>query len=182
MAHLTPLWTADPVSDPASIRSLLAERGIQYDRWDLPERVTSLASQSRLTDEDKTEVLSHFQSRLEELGEASGYKSADVIAVRSDFPGVDDALAKFDKVHYHDDDEIRAIVGGAGVFGFISDDGRQLLLKVEAGDYISVPAGMWHWFYCLEDKNITALRLFRDPAGWVAHYRDTARGTPTPTA
>jgi len=182
MAHLTPLWTSEPITDAATIRSILAERDIHYERWELPARVVSLAEQARLSDDEKSELLEHFRGKLSDVGEASGYKSADVIAVRADFPGVDDALAKFDKVHYHDDDEIRAIVGGAGVFGFIGDDGRQLLLKVEPGDYISVPAGMWHWFYCLEDKNITALRMFRDTAGWVAHYRDTARGTPALSA
>ena len=75
-----------------------------------------------------------------------------------------------------------AIVGGGGVFGFVGDDGRQLLLTVEPGDYIRVPAGMWHWFYCHGDKNITALRLFKAPAGWVAHYRDTRRGQPAQQA
>ena len=93
-------------------------------------------------------------------------------------PGLTDALAKFDKVHFHDDDEVRAIGGGRGVFGFIADDGRQFLLTVEAGDYISVPAGVWHWFYCVDGRNITCLRLFKDDSGWIPRYRDTTRGVP----
>jgi len=74
---------------------------------------------------------------------------------------------------------VRAIVGGRGVFGFVGDDGRQFLLTVEPGDYISVPGGMWHWFYCDDTRNITAIRLFKDTTGWTPHYRSTERGKPS---
>ena len=176
MAELTPLWTQKPTRDTEAITAFLAERDITYERWDLPDNVVSIAAKSRLTDEEKSEVLETFQAHLERLASDSGYVDADLIAIRSDFDGIDEALAKFDKVHYHDDDEVRAIVGGQGVFGFIGDDGRQFLLLVEAGDYISVPKGMWHWLYCDDEKNITAIRLFRDTSGWVPHYRSTERG------
>jgi 1,2-dihydroxy-3-keto-5-methylthiopentene dioxygenase len=178
LAHLTPLWTQDATGDPHEIAGFLAERDIVYERWELPERVTLLAAQSRLTDAEKEELLSAFRGHLDRLASDAGYVDADVIAIRADLDGIDGALAKFDKVHFHDDDEVRAIVGGSGVFGFIGDDGRQFLLKVEAGDYISVPRGMWHWFYCHSSKNITALRLFKDREGWTPHYRSTDRGTP----
>ena len=176
MAQLTPLWTQNPTSDPEAIAAFLAQRDIAYERWELPESVSAIAAKSRLSDEEKSEVLDTFRGHLDRLASDAGYVDADLIAIRSDFDGIDEALAKFDKVHYHDDDEVRAIVGGQGVFGFIGDDGRQFLLLVEAGDYISVPKGMWHWFYCDDDKNITAIRLFRDTSGWVPHYRSTERG------
>ncbi|MGM0577570.1 MAG: cupin domain-containing protein [Myxococcota bacterium] len=169
MARLTPLWTASATEDPEAIRAFLSERGIAFETWDLPDEVVALAAQDALTDEEKATLLGHFRDHLDRLAEEEGYVEADVVAVRP-VDGVDQALAKFDRVHYHDDDEVRAIVGGAGVFGFVGDDGRQFLVRVEAGEYISVPAGMWHWFYVLEDRNITALRLFRDTAGWVPHY------------
>ena len=178
MAELTPLWTLNPTRDPKRIAAFLAERDIAYERWDLPEKVVQIASKSRLSDEEKTEVLDTFRAHLDRLAQDAGYVDADLIAIRSDFDGIDEALAKFDKVHYHDDDEVRAIVGGQGIFGFIADDGRQFLPRVEAGDYISVPKGMWHWFYCDDEKNITAIRLFRDTSGWVPHYRSTERGVP----
>jgi 1,2-dihydroxy-3-keto-5-methylthiopentene dioxygenase len=176
LAQLTPLWTHKPTTDTAFITSFLAERDIAYERWDLPKAVSDIAAKSRLSDEEKEQVLDTFRAHLDRLAADAGYVDADLIAIRSDFDGIDEALAKFDKVHYHDDDEVRAIVGGQGVFGFIGDDGRQFLLTVEAGDYISVPKGMWHWFYCDDSKNITAIRLFRDTAGWVPHYRSTERG------
>jgi 1,2-dihydroxy-3-keto-5-methylthiopentene dioxygenase len=175
MARLTLLWTASAIDDEAAVADFLGTAGIHYDRWELPAEAIELAARPSLDDAGKARLLDLFREELAAAGDATGFVEADVVAVRH-VPGVDDALAKFDKVHYHDDDEVRAIVGGRGVFGFIGDDGRQFLLEVEAGDYISVPAGMWHWFYCGEDRNITALRLFTDTAGWVPHYRPVTRG------
>jgi len=177
MAKLTPLWTQEPTTDPTKIGPFLATEGIDYAEWKLPAEVTSLASKNRLSDDEKNRLLEIFQSEISEVAKSKGYVDADVVAIRGDLPGIDDALAKFDKVHFHDDDEVRAIVGGRGVFGFITEDGRQFLLEVSAGEYISVPAGMWHWFYCYEDRNITALRLFKDTTGWTPHYREIKRGT-----
>jgi len=178
MAKLTPLWTQNETTDPKEIGPFLAEEGIDFALWELPEEVVALAAKSRLSDEEKARLLEIFQGKITAVNEEKGYVDADVVAIRGDLPGIDDALAKFDKVHFHDDDEVRAIVGGRGVFGFIARDGKQFLLEVQAGEYISVPAGMWHWFYCHEERNITALRLFKDTSGWVPRYRAVERGTP----
>lgn len=175
MATLTPLWTQAATSDPAVITDFLGARGVRFERWDLPPRAVEIAAQARLSDADKQELLELFAAELAREADTQGYRAADVVAIRSDLPGVDDALAKFDKVHYHDDDEVRAIVGGEGVFGFVGADGRQYLVTLQAGEYISVPARAWHWFYCTGAKNVTALRLFKDNPSWIAHYRDTGR-------
>ena len=176
MARMTPLWTMENVEDPDQIKDFLAPHGIDFAVWGVPDEAGKLACKGRLEDSDKSRLLELFRTELEQAANDQGYVEADVIAIRKDLPGLDEALAKFDKVHYHDDDEVRAIVGGGGVFGFVLDDGRQLLLAIEAGEYISVPAGMWHWFYCFEDRNITCLRLFKDSSGWIPHYRSTERG------
>ena len=178
MALLTPLWTADALDDPAAVAHFLEARGIRFERWTLPDEVRELAGRERLDDAAKARLLELCRAELEREAEGAGYVDADVIAIRPDLPGLDGALAKFDKVHFHDDDEVRAIVGGRGVFGFVADDGRQFLLQIEAGEFISVPAGAWHWFYCLAERDITALRLFKDSSGWIPRYRSTARGVP----
>ena len=167
MAVLTPLWTGKAIVDPNVITTFLAEREIVFATWDIPDEAQVLAAQDRLDDDDKARLVSLFNDRLGE----TDYPSADVVAIRSHLPGLGDALAKFDRLHYHDDDEVRAIVGGDGVFGFMDSSDRQFLLHIVAGEYISVPAGTWHWFYCTESRNITALRLFEDMSGWVPHYR-----------
>jgi len=176
MATLTPLWTAPPLTEDAAIATFLGERGVAFERWAMPDEAVAIAAQARLSDTDKARLLALFADRLAEKATRDGYHAADVVAIRADLPGVDDALARFDKVHFHDDDEVRAIVGGCGVFGFIGDDGRQFLLSLEAGEFVSLPAGIWHWFYCDADKSVTAIRLFKDNPSWVPHYRSTERG------
>jgi len=178
MAILTPLWTQSPTSDPATISAFLNAHGVTFEFWELPPAAAELAAKNRLSDEDKQTLLSLFSDKLAEKATNDGYKAADVVAIRADLPNVDEALGKFDKVHFHDDDEVRAIVGGEGVFGFIGDDGRQFTVTLQPGEFISLPAGMWHWFYCLDSKNVTALRLFRENPSWLPHYRDTERGQP----
>lgn len=178
MARLVPLWTREPSTDLAVIGVFLAERGIAFETWNVPAEARALASQVRLDDADKARLLALFGAELARKASAEGYRSADVVALRADLPGVDEALGKFDRVHFHDDDEVRAIVGGSGVFGFVGDDGRQFLVEVFAGEYLSVPAGMWHWFYCHAEKDVTAIRLFRDVPAWTPRYRSTARGAP----
>ncbi len=176
MARLTPLWTSTETTEPREIAAFLSNHGITFERWEMPDEVQRLASKPRLSDDEKTRLLELFRGHLDRLASELGYVDADVVAIRADLPNVEEALAKFDKVHYHDDDEVRAIVGGRGVFGFIADDGRQFLLMVEPGEFISVPAGTWHWFYCTDERDITALRLFRDTTGWIPHYRPVERG------
>lgn len=178
MALLTPLFTVPAIADPDAVRSFLNARGILFEAWTMPPEAAEIAAQSRVSDADKARLIELFQEKLSEKKATAGYGSADVVAIRKDLPNVDDALAKFDKVHYHDDDEVRAIVGGAGIFGFVGADGRQFTLRMDAGEYISVPAGTWHWFYCDDQKNVTAIRLFKEQPSWVAHYRSTEPGVP----
>jgi 1,2-dihydroxy-3-keto-5-methylthiopentene dioxygenase len=79
-------------------------------------------------------------------------------------------LAKFDKIHYHTDDEVRYILAGRGFFGFVEPDGEQFLLEVAAGDYINVPANTEHWFEMKDSKRIKAVRYFIDTSGWTPVY------------
>lgn len=176
MATLTPLFTAKPLTDPTEISAFLAARGVTFELWPLPEEARDLGEAASLSAAEKARLLALFGDALREKADGAGYRSADVVAIRPDLPGVDEALARFDRVHYHDDDEVRAIVGGEGIFGFVDDDGRQFELRMQPGEYISLPAGLWHWFYCTEARHVTALRLFRDEPAWVAHYRPTGRG------
>lgn len=175
MATLTPLWTTTPLTRDEDIAAFLAARGVAFERWAMPAEAAAIAAQDRLSDEDKARLLALFGDKLAEKADRDGYRAADVVAIRKDLPGVDEALARFDRVHLHDDDEVRAIVGGAGVFGFVTPDGRQFLLALGPGEYVSLPAGMWHWFFCTAEKNVTALRLFKDNPSWVPHYRDETR-------
>src|SRR5207237_4090595 len=86
-------------------------------------------------------------------------------------------LAKFSREHWHDEDEVRFIIHGRGLFHIHprpgSPRGSVAAIEVEAGDLIRVPGGTWHWFNLCADREIRAIRLFKDPAGWAPRYTDS---------
>lgn len=93
-------------------------------------------------------------------------QTRDLIVLHPDVPNLDELLAKFDRIHTHAEDEVRYILDGAGVFGFVRPDGSQVELTVEAADYINVPAGTEHWFYLTPQRRIKAIRYFTGTAGY----------------
>jgi 1,2-dihydroxy-3-keto-5-methylthiopentene dioxygenase len=96
-----------------------------------------------------------------------------VINVKPTTPGIDAMLARFNKEHWHDEDEVRFIVHGRGLFHIHPTDGTVFSLEMTKGDMIRVPRGTHHWFDLCMDKTIRAIRLFQDPSGWAPHYTET---------
>jgi 1,2-dihydroxy-3-keto-5-methylthiopentene dioxygenase len=82
-------------------------------------------------------------------------------------------LAKFNREHWHDEDEVRFIIAGHGLFHIHATNGAVLAIEVEAGDLIRVPRGTLHWFNLCSDRRIRAIRLFQDTAGWTPHYTES---------
>jgi 1,2-dihydroxy-3-keto-5-methylthiopentene dioxygenase len=79
-------------------------------------------------------------------------------------------LAKFNSEHWHDEDEVRFIISGRGLFHIRPRTGPVTVIEVESGDLICVPKGTWHWFDLCSDRRIKAIRLFQDASGWTPHY------------
>ena len=150
------------LTDAHSIRAYLGARGIEYDRW-LPEPALAPDAAADL-------VLAAYAVKIDELKAQGGYVTADVIDVKSDTPGLDGMLARFNTEHWHDEDEVRLIVEGRGLFHIHRQDGPVFAIEVEAGDLIRVPRGTHHWFDLCGERRIRAIRLFQDPSGWTPHY------------
>ena len=110
------------------------------------------------------------------LRTAEGYTSRDLIVLHPDTPGLDAIMARFDKPHTHDDDEVRYIVDGEGMFGFVLPNGEQLRVTVLPGEYIRVPKHTEHWFELTAVRRIKAVRYFSGTDGWVPRYTSTALG------
>ncbi|MDD9944992.1 MAG: cupin domain-containing protein [Myxococcales bacterium] len=133
-------------------------------------------SQAELLDEGipnsqhSTDV-SRYRARLDELKGRRGYVQEDVVALGPDTPNLDAVCAKFVDEHHHDDDEVRFVLAGEGIFDIRSRDDRWMRVQVEAGDLIVVPARRHHRFLLTEKKRIECIRLFKDVAGWEPHYR-----------
>ena len=144
------------------IRDYLAGIGIDYERWPLADGVTPDASTEQ--------ILTAYAPQVDELKRRGGYVTADVIDVNADTPGLEAMLAKFNIEHRHDEDEVRYIVAGRGLFHIHPQASPVVALEVEAGDLIRVPRGTLHWFDLCGDRRIRAIRLFQDTSGWPPHY------------
>jgi 1,2-dihydroxy-3-keto-5-methylthiopentene dioxygenase len=153
------------ITGDAAVAARLAEVGIDYERWEPAHPLPDAASAA--------EVLEAYKAEIDRLKARGGYVTADVIDVTAATPGLDAMLAKFSREHWHDEDEVRFIVRGSGLFHVRPKDGTVLAIEVEAGDLIRVPRGTWHWFDLCASRDIRAIRLFQDPAGWSPHYTDS---------
>ena len=153
------------LTDAASIRAYLAKHGIEYERWSPESAVESNASADAL--------LTAYAAKIDELKAHGGYKTADIVDVKSDTPGLDAMLTRFNTEHWHDEDEVRLIVEGRGLFHIHPPDGSVFAIEVGAGDLIRVPRGTHHWFDLCGERRIRAIRLFQDPSGWTPHYTGT---------
>lgn len=153
------------LNDHAEIQNYLAGIGIDYERWENLKDVSSGASDD--------EILTAYSDEIETLKVKGGYVTADVINVVPTTPGLDEMLNKFNKEHWHDEDEVRFIVKGHGLFHIAPKDGDVVSIEMEAGDLIRVPRGTLHWFNLCGDRTVRAIRLFQDVTGWTPHYTDS---------
>ena len=150
------------------IKEYLAALGVGYEVW----KPTCEISQ----DSTNEQILQAFSEEIEALKKQGDYQAADVVNLFPDTPNLESMLARFSKEHWHDEDEIRFITAGRGVFHINPKDGRPVVaLEVEEGDLARVPAGTWHWFDLCADRRIRAIRLFKDPSGWTPRYTDSGK-------
>jgi 1,2-dihydroxy-3-keto-5-methylthiopentene dioxygenase len=129
----------------------LANEGVYYERLPLEASV--------------------HQAPLDALKHDRGYIEQDEVELRPHTPNLDGICAKFLPEHFHDEDEVRFVLEGEGVFDIRSRDDRWMRVTVVAGDLIVVPERRHHRFFLTEQKNIRCVRLFKDKSGWVPHYR-----------
>jgi 1,2-dihydroxy-3-keto-5-methylthiopentene dioxygenase len=148
------------------IQDFLIGIGIDYERWEPVVDVQPNASAEQ--------ILSAYTKQINQLKSQGGYVTADVIDINRDTPGLDAMLAKFNIEHYHNEDEVRYIIDGRGVFHIRPQQGPILEVEVETGDLIRVPRDTLHWFNLCADRRIRAIRLFKDVSGWTPHYTHSA--------
>src|SRR4051812_12586863 len=153
------------ISGRAAVAEYLGTIGIEYNVWEPSHPLSAGATQD--------EILDAYSSEIQELKMRGGYVTADVINVTSQTPNLDAMLAKFSREHWHDEDEVRFIIQGRGLFHVHPAGGPVFAIEVEAGDLIRVPRGTHHWFDLCADRRIRAIRLFQDMSGWTPHYTDS---------
>ena len=153
------------IRDDAAIRQHLAGIGIGYERWQPAHPVAD--------DAPPEEILAAYAAEIERLKALGGYVTADVIDVSARTSGLEEMLQKFSREHWHDEDEVRFIISGRGLFHIYPKSGPLTAIEVVPGDLLSVPRGTRHWFGLCADRQIRAIRLFQNQGGWVPHYTDS---------
>ena len=153
------------ITGAADVSGFLAQHGIEY------ERIGAAPGLSTTSTSD--EILAAWAPKIDELKARGGYVVADVIDVKPETPNLDAMLKRFSSEHWHDEDEVRLIVEGRGLFHIHPPDKPVFALEVEAGDLIRVPRGTHHWFDLCGDRRIRAIRLFQDMSGWTPHYTES---------
>lgn len=144
-------------TDAAAITTALGEIGVTFERWPL-----------KPLDAD-SDILAVYVDEVARLTAQGGYRSIDVARIAPDHPDRDALRGKFLSEHTHGEDEVRFFVEGEGLFT-LHHDARVFNMLCSAGDLISVPAGMRHWFDMGAAPRFTAIRLFVNSDGWIAAF------------
>jgi 1,2-dihydroxy-3-keto-5-methylthiopentene dioxygenase len=147
--------------DGTQIAAALAPIAVRFERWPLRDVPAGTSTE---------EILAAYAPEVERLKTEQGYRSVDIVSLAPDHP--DRALLrdKFLSEHRHSEDEVRFFVAGEGLFTLHADDDRVYAVLCTAGDLISVPAGMRHWFDMGPTPRFTAIRLFENQDGWIAKF------------
>ena len=141
------------VTEFGAVRAYLAGIDIDYMRWEPSQAVPANAPAA--------EVLTAYSAEIDRLKAQGRYVCCDVIDVSPTTPGLEAMLNRFNSEHWHDEDEVRFIIEGRGIFHICPRQGPVVAITVEAGDLIRVPRGTRHWFDLCRERRIRAIRLFQ---------------------
>ncbi|MCM1982705.1 cupin domain-containing protein [Lyngbya confervoides] len=150
------------LTDPVAIKDYLHRIHIGYDQWFPTVEVAQTATAD--------EILAAYAADLAPLKERGGYVHADVVNISRETPNLEQMLNRFNREHTHDEDEVRFTLAGHGLFHIHPVDAPVVAVEVAAGDLLVVPKGTRHWFNLCRDRQIKAIRLFQDSAGWTPCY------------
>jgi len=157
-----PVWQS---RDAEEIAGELGKISVRFERWQ--------ADRDLGDNPQPEQVIAAYQHEIDKLVAEKGYQSWDVISMRPDHEQREALRRKFLSEHTHGEDEVRFFVAGAGLF-CLHLDGKIFQILCEKNDLISVPANTRHWFDMGGSPSFTAIRLFDNPEGWIAHFTGDA--------
>ncbi len=151
--------------DHRTIADQLGTVGVRFERWHTDAAI--------LPGAPAEVILGAYRDDIERLRREGGYQAVDVVSIAPDHPDRDALRRKFLDEHTHSEDEVRFFAGGSGLFSLHIGD-KVFEVLCESGDLISVPHGTRHWFDMGPAPSFIAIRLFTNPAGWVANFTGNA--------
>ena len=159
------------ITDMERVAAILAPLGVGVREIPVAAAgAAALLAQAQLDADAQAALLAALDDVFQRLQREKGYQERDLVVLYPEHPQLPELDARFRRIHTHEDEEVRYIVDGEGVFGFVLEDGAQVELTVQAGDYIHIPANVEHWFRLNDAQRIKAVRYFSARGGWTPHY------------
>jgi len=173
MATITIHRSKKVLQEKAEVSAYLKEHGLVYEYWGVERLDGHLKESYILSPQEQQMMLDLYLPEISDLKTRHGYLTQDIVVLSRETPNLDAMLGKFRREHHHADDEVRFVVDGSGVFTIRRND-LIFDVTIKAGDLIVVPAYTRHWFDLTLELKIKCIRIFKDPAGWVAIYDEPA--------
>ena len=153
------------------IQAKLNEVGVRFERWRAGKPVSADLSQE--------EIIEAYHHEIERLKAEGGYQTVDVVSMYPEHPKRAEFREKFLFEHRHTEDEVRFFVAGFGLF-CLHLEGKVYQVLCTQDDLISVPENTPHWFDMGSAPSFSAIRLFNNTEGWVAHPTESDIATRFP--
>jgi 1,2-dihydroxy-3-keto-5-methylthiopentene dioxygenase len=102
---------------------------------------------------------------VDKIASDRDYKNRDTIEISpTTLPGYEEKVKNFFHEHLHEDEEIRYILGGGGYFDVRSKDDDWVRIRLEKGDLMIMPAGIYHRF-TTDEQNVRSYLEALDRTG-----------------
>lgn len=151
------------------ITDMLGLIGVRFETWGV-QRLPAHLRGRHLDEAERREVMEVFREEVDRLKAQGGYRFIDVLTLYPETPDLETVLTRFDRKHTHAEHEIRFCIQGSGIFHLFPVNGQPVDIEMHGGDFISLPAGIPHYFTMTRERRMTCIRCFQREDGWVASY------------
>ena len=164
-------------TDPAEIATRLDPLGVTLEHWPVRDIAPSATA---------SEIRTTYRTEIDTVRRRGRYAVVDIVRMPTNADDTDPqastaiARQKFLSEHRHTESEVRFFVAGQGCF-YLHLGGNVLALVCEAGDLMTVPAGVPHWFDMGRTPHFCAIRFFEHDDGWIGHFTENPIATQMPT-
>jgi 1,2-dihydroxy-3-keto-5-methylthiopentene dioxygenase len=121
--------------------------------------------------EHRQNLLELYQDHLAAIVPEGEYAWCDLLVLHPGSPNLQTIEHNYGRYHTHTDPEVFYVLAGSAIFGFTHpDDGSQMQLRLEVGDFLHIPSDVEHWFSLTAILQFKAVRYFVSTNSWMAHY------------